>query len=83
MGGYCRYRFDRSASCPFEPCYCAPSVVPDEASIEYSQMPSRRCVHMSAYYFCQKYSPQRIPERFSRCVTSVLHAASTTPEPMG
>ena len=26
---------------------------------------------------------QRIPERFIRWVASVLHAASTTPEPMG
>ena len=31
---------------------------------------------------CPPGRPHRIPERFSLCVTSVLFAASTTPEPM-
>ena len=32
---------------------------------------------------CLPASRQRIPERFSRSVTSVLYAASTTPLPIG
>lgn len=32
---------------------------------------------------CPPSNPHAIPERFSRYATSVLHAASTTPEPIG
>ena len=32
---------------------------------------------------CPPRGPHRMPERLSRSVTRVLHAASTTPKPMG
>jgi hypothetical protein len=51
----------------------------DQARSNRSLWHNARNVNMA----CPPASRHRIPERFKRWLTKVLHAASTTPEPMG